>query len=479
ERHNLGAELMHSMSSIAFVGSSGTFILKQVSFIAPAFASYVAQNLSIGDAIRNIHKNGRFNTDNKSIVLYGCPEVRTNLPLKTLGDANGKRPQNLTLLRQSNSQIKLSWDVVSGAQNYFIERAEQSPGRKRADGWVNVSSTTNNEYLDNGVTSNKVYLYRVWAIDSKNLKSGYSAVDSVSTYSQSLLPQSPVNLNVTPDCYTAIISWDQPATVQSGTYYNVKRRHLQSGASQCEFAVVENTVQAKDVFDCGAENGVLSGSAQIGTASEGFKGTGYVDGFVSSLTAAVSFETKVLVAGDYTLSLRYSAANGNSTNIGLYVNNVKIRNITCQQTVNEKGYGSWNVWSKQSETVRLNSGINNIEYRAEWSSTNSIVMDHFYLKAVNSYIDNNLIPGEEYEYTVSTVNKYGESKNCNPTVIVKPELRAPTVIPVLDRVDNVSCNAFEYYWYNLTENARLCNEIQYSYNKSPVEVLIELRVQSC
>lgn len=462
ERGNLGTELMYSKSAIVFVGSAGDFIVEQIKLIAPGFASYIAQNLSVGDAIKNIHKNGVYNEENKRIVLYGCPEVRVNIPQKTLGIG----PQNLTLLRTNSNQVKLSWDTVSNAQSYVIERAEQSSGRKRADGWKNIGTVTGNvEYIDNSVVSNKVYLYRVWA-ENSTAKSGYSAVDSISTYSQSLLPQPPENMNVIPDCYAAIISWDQPATVQSGTYYNVKRRHINQGSStQCEFGVVENTVQAKDIFDCDAEKGALSGSAQVGTTYEDFEGTGYVDGFVSSITAAVSFETKVLVEGDYTLSLRYSAANGNSTNIGLYVNNRKVKNITCQQTVDQDGNGSWNVWSKQSETVRLNSGINNIEYRAESASANSIVIDQFYVKAVNSYIDNNLLPGEEYEYTVSTVNKYGESENCNPTVIVKPVMRVPTVAPVLDHVDNVSCNAFEYYWNNPIENARLCNEIQYSYDK--------------
>ena len=166
---------------------------------------------------------------NKCVALYGCPEVALNLP-NSPPIVPGPATFSATYI--SPNQIDLSWSGVTDAVSYVIERAEQTTAdRKRPEGWTELTRVSGTPpactYSDRTVVSDKVYLYRVWANTSTS-KSGYSSVDSASTFDQSLLPQVPLNLRAAEDCYSATISWDPPATVQPGTYYKVKEDTIQA-----------------------------------------------------------------------------------------------------------------------------------------------------------------------------------------------------------------------------------------------------------
>ena len=124
-----------------------------------------------------------------------------------------------------------------------------------------------------------------------------------------------------------------------------------------------------------AENATLSGGANKNTNHSGYSGTGFVDGFYYSSTAQASFTVNMASAGTATVTLRYSAGNGTSTNTGFYVNGTKIKNITCNTTYN------WNNWANEVETVTLNAGNNTIAYKAEFSSNRCINLDYISVQA--------------------------------------------------------------------------------------------------
>jgi hypothetical protein len=125
-----------------------------------------------------------------------------------------------------------------------------------------------------------------------------------------------------------------------------------------------------------AENATLSGGANKNTNHAGYSGTGFVDGFFNSTTAQASFTVSAATAGSYTVTLQYSAGNGASTNTGLYVNNTKIKNISCNATAN------WDTWANETETVTLNAGNNTIAYKAETSSGSCINLDYISVQAI-------------------------------------------------------------------------------------------------
>lgn len=135
--------------------------------------------------------------------------------------------------------------------------------------------------------------------------------------------------------------------------------------------------QAKAATQYEAENATLSGNAKKNTNHSGYSGASFVDGFYNSTNALVSFTVSAPTAGSATVTLRYSAGNGTSTNTGLYINGSKIKNITCNSTSN------WDTWSNQTETVTLNAGNNTINYKAEFSASACINLDYISVQTSN------------------------------------------------------------------------------------------------
>jgi hypothetical protein len=119
-----------------------------------------------------------------------------------------------------------------------------------------------------------------------------------------------------------------------------------------------------------AESATRSGGANVNTNHAGYTGTGFVDGYINNTTAQTAFTVSAASAGSATLTTRYSAGNGTSTNTGLYVNGTKIKNITFNATSN------WDTWASETETVPLNAGNNTIAYKAETSSATCINLDN-------------------------------------------------------------------------------------------------------
>jgi DUF1680 family protein len=119
-----------------------------------------------------------------------------------------------------------------------------------------------------------------------------------------------------------------------------------------------------------AENAVLSGGAKVNTDHVGYSGTGFVDGYYNNTGATTTFTVNAATAGNCNVVVRYSAGHGTSTNTGLYVNCVKIKNMTCNGTAN------WDTWADQTETVALNSGSNTIAFKSESSVTTNINIDY-------------------------------------------------------------------------------------------------------
>jgi len=71
-------------------------------------------------------------------------------------------------------------------------------------------------------------------------------------------------------------------------------------------------------------------------------------------------------AGAKTMTIRYISDFSSCTNLGLYVNGVKIKNLTLA------GTGGYNVWGTATETVNLNAGSNTIKINIETSTDTTL-----------------------------------------------------------------------------------------------------------
>jgi hypothetical protein len=461
---NLGTEVIYN-NAIAFIGGTEDLGRDHIHHVVPLFVEKIRDNMSIGDAMKVIRSDANYESDNKMLALYGCPEVYINLN-KLSG------PTSLTATMSSSTQIDIDWDDVTGVESYSIERAHQVSNRRRVDGWSLLAQIPGpapaSAYHDNTVTADNVYLYRVKAqISGSN--SGYSPVDSASTFSSSLLPQPPTNVQATGHCYSATITWDPPSTVQPGTYYNIKRQYYDPKTSTwTTMGVVENTFSAMSVYEEAAEDATRLGNASFSNNHNNFIGSGFVDGLLNT-TGGVEFTVEVPVAGEHKLWLFYSAGNGTSTNMRVYINGSTTGiPITCNAT------GNWDNWALQEVTVTLNAGNNTVKYETASPSTACINLDHLSVRPVNYYIDRNLLNGDKYRFTVSTVNNYGKDATAvTPSAEVITQLQpvATSDYPTYDRVSDITCNSFGYWWHNRFETARYYNEVEYHYDQNIANTL--------
>jgi uncharacterized repeat protein (TIGR02543 family) len=158
-----------------------------------------------------------------------------------------------------------------------------------------------------------------------------------------------------------------PSAAGTYTLTAVATDNAGSSTTSAAVSVIVVTGSSSSVYE--AENAAISGGAAKNTNHTGYSGTGFVDGFFNSTTAQVSFTVSVASAGSYSLTLRYSAGNGASSNTGLYVNGTKLKNVTCNATSN------WDTWADEVETVTLNAGNNTILYKTESSSGSCINLD--------------------------------------------------------------------------------------------------------
>ncbi|WP_438445479.1 CBM35 domain-containing protein [Gorillibacterium sp. sgz5001074] len=120
------------------------------------------------------------------------------------------------------------------------------------------------------------------------------------------------------------------------------------------------------------ENGTLAGSTLIAADHTGFTGTGFVAG-LTSINSAVTFSANVENAAMYDLKLRFSNGDAQGKTMSLYLNRVKVKQLSFPST------GNWNTWSEMLETVTLNKGNNSITLQMDSNDSGGINIDNLHV----------------------------------------------------------------------------------------------------
>lgn len=122
-----------------------------------------------------------------------------------------------------------------------------------------------------------------------------------------------------------------------------------------------------------AESARTTGSkdAKIVQANDGNTGFGYVEG-LSKANSSVEYSVNVENAASYDVKLRYANETAGK-NLALYLNGVKVKDITLQVT------GGPAAWTEQLETLNLKEGKNTITYKCETDNSGIISIDNIHL----------------------------------------------------------------------------------------------------
>jgi titin len=121
-------------------------------------------------------------------------------------------PQNLSAVATSTTQISVTWNAVAGASGYQLERSANG-----ADTWQNIgpSPATATTFVDNGLTPNTRYYYRVRALNSAGVPGDFSSVASAIT--PDVPPTAPARLAVTAVTYNQVsLQWADLSNNETG-----------------------------------------------------------------------------------------------------------------------------------------------------------------------------------------------------------------------------------------------------------------------
>ncbi|SFD57803.1 Carbohydrate binding module (family 6) [Paenibacillus catalpae] len=121
-----------------------------------------------------------------------------------------------------------------------------------------------------------------------------------------------------------------------------------------------------------AESATRSGGAVAAADHTGYTGSGFVGGYTDTNkgSASTAFSVNASAAGSYSTALRYSNGTGSAKTLSLYINGIKLKQISLSATAD------WNSWTTQTETVSLNSGSNTIAYKFDTTDSGNVNLDN-------------------------------------------------------------------------------------------------------
>ena len=119
-----------------------------------------------------------------------------------------------------NAQIQLTWNVVSGATSYVLQR------KPSGGSYTTVSNPATNSFLDTGLTNGTQYVYRVAATTGAGTGNNSSEANATPKL------DAPTGISATPGSAQVTISWD---AVPNANGYRVKR-----GTSSGSYSSTQN-----------------------------------------------------------------------------------------------------------------------------------------------------------------------------------------------------------------------------------------------
>ncbi len=119
-------------------------------------------------------------------------------------------PKNVTVKNYYSNSIRVKWDKVSGAKEYFVYRKDN----KNKD-WVKVKETASSKYIDYDIVNGRVYTYIIKAVGENGGKSSYLKNIKITAL------KAPKEVNLYSASKGIKISWTKTS---SGTGYRVYRK---------------------------------------------------------------------------------------------------------------------------------------------------------------------------------------------------------------------------------------------------------------
>ncbi|MDO4558829.1 MAG: fibronectin type III domain-containing protein, partial [Planctomycetia bacterium] len=199
----------------------------------------------------------------------------------------------------SGTQITLTWNAISNARSYIVERSLNGTG-----GWTQIGTSTKASYTDSGLGGLTTYYYRISAVNTVGTGESSSVVSGTTPEAP---PAAPEGVTVTPVSGSEMeITWD---AVSGATTYMVER----SANGRSGWIAVAGRTTELSVTDSGLSGGTkyyyrVTASNRVGSgvSSTVVQGT-TLPGIVFKAKAIKENTRTGTSAGTFTLSNRAKA----------------------------------------------------------------------------------------------------------------------------------------------------------------------------
>ncbi|HEX3020258.1 MAG TPA: discoidin domain-containing protein [Chitinispirillaceae bacterium] len=300
-----------------------------------------------------------------------------------------------------DNTITLNWTMSPGAQSYSVIRSTHVDGpfatiASKLTGAICTTFTTSS------MVPNTTYYFKVIAVNSAGHScSGVAGATCVDT-----VPAAPTDLIAAARNSTREITlyWTDSSLTETGfivymalspgawfrypvtvkkdidsitisnlamnkMYYFRVSAYNNAGESEFSNDASATTLSSNTIIE--AENARLENGAAVNTNHKNYSGSGFVDGFITD-TAKATFFVNNSAATDkaYGVSFHYSAGNGKSTNMKLYINGAFVKVQNFRRT------NDWDTWADISETVTLRPGNNRLTILTDISTYHTINLDY-------------------------------------------------------------------------------------------------------
>ena len=151
----------------------------------------------------------------------------------------------------------------------------------------------------------------------------------------------------------------------------------------------------------------------IATDHVGYSGTGFWAS-VSTVGNYIQFSVNSATAGLYKVACRYANGAGATEKLSLYVNDVKIGQVSFIVTAN------WNTWADKVDNVTLNAGNNTIKYQFDSGDNGKVNIDYLFVEAVAKSITESVTPNSILDNQGILVFKNANNQiviNCDKMIV--------------------------------------------------------------
>jgi hypothetical protein len=305
-------------------------------------------------------------TEFKAGIIYTLTYNGTTLTISSqnsvLSSIPPTTPENVTIEAVSSTNMRITWNEVTGVVSYCIYRATGSSTAS----YTQIGTSTVTFYNDTNITTGQTYFYKVSALNSANKESAQSAAVSVITPPSNVRVKYVTTISVS-------LEWD---SYSGASGYNVYRSNSEGGTYT--------------KINSGAISGTAFTDTSVTTNTYWYKVSAIIDGVESLKSSPIAVSTEIIIVPGSGLAAKLAWLQSNAASNSLYDIEIDVDENIGPQTLSYGGKSGITITLSGSETMRTINLSSNGSLFTIGSGVTLILDNNITLKG-RSYNNNSLV----------------------------------------------------------------------------------------